>query len=172
MPQIQPVESRHNQKRLSVKLVAGLVGVGIISGLIYGGWYYLGPPSATTTANLVDQLDAAGNYSLAEAKLEEALPRAWKGSDKAIIVSRLAATNVDMGKDPTALTYFQQLNTLEPHQYATLISLGQIADTLGNKPVAIDAYTQALAIRKTQLSHIYAQSEVDQLTSRLEELKQ
>ena len=172
MPQVQPEWPFPKPKNAGTMLVVGLICVGVVVGAGYVAWYYLGPPSATTTANAADQLNAAGDYRQAEAKLEQAYSRVWRKDDKALIISRLAATNVDMGNDGKALTYFEQLNSLDPNQFANLMNEGQVADRLGNKTVALAAYSQALAIRKTQLSHIYAQSEVDMLTSRVQELRQ
>ena len=89
MPQVDRVNESHRKRNIGAGVV---VGVSVLVVAIVGFLVWKQIPSATTTANQVDALTAKGRYQDAYDQLQKAYGRATTTSDKALILSRLAAT--------------------------------------------------------------------------------
>jgi tetratricopeptide (TPR) repeat protein len=171
MPQVAPEWPVNRHKRL---IVAGavfilLTGTGIAVAAYY---HWVSVPTAAASAAKADNLNAQGNYTQALGLLQNANQRTMSNNHKALLLSRLAATSADLGSNQQALEYFQQLNQLQPNNYATLMNIGDLAVQLGEKQVALTSYQQALMVRKVQTPGIYYQDDIDQLTQTIAGLEQ
>ncbi len=149
-------------------VAAGLV-VAVLAVAGYGWWRLV--PSAAAVVSRADELNLAGRYGEAQAALKPALGRAVTKGDKALVLSRLGGTTYSLGDKAGALKYYQDLDRLQPHSYATLTSIGDIAMELGQKGVAAEAYEQAVGILKAGQKHETTDSEIDRLDGLVTELR-
>ncbi len=166
MPQVKPDKTRR-----PVGLIVG-VSVTVVVVLSLGGYLvWRAFPTATQTVREADALNAKGDYVDAYTKLKGAYGRAFTDSDRALILSRLAATTSNQSKLDEAYGYYQQLLKLAPNDYATLVSTGDLAVRLGHKSDAVGYYNRAIAILKQSQPGVYTKSEINRLTQQVAELE-
>jgi tetratricopeptide (TPR) repeat protein len=168
MPQVKAAKS-HGRPVLVAGLVTLLVVIAVAG---YFVWRIF--PTAADTVKQADALNAKRQYNQAETILTGAYNRALTKDDKALVLSRLAATSANRGRLGEALKRYEELDQLNPGQYATLISIAQIAERLQRKDAALRSYRQALSILKTDPSlkdSVTGADEQAQLESRIKELE-
>ncbi|HEX3082140.1 MAG TPA: hypothetical protein VHQ86_02715 [Candidatus Saccharimonadia bacterium] len=127
-------------------VVFGVASVAVVA-LIVGGVFWMmnqkqKPTIAQATAKAVD-LDSKGKYAEAEAVLLEAQPRAKTTADKATILSRLAMTMEGRGDLNKALQYLRDYEKLVPNDYGNTAAIGELAEQMGDKALAIQEYNKA-----------------------------
>lgn len=169
MPQVESVKPKRHHTRV-IALVAVAVVVAVLGAAGFLAWRMV--PSAGDSVKKADALDDQGKYAEALDLLQTANGRALSKDDKALVVSRLAATYSDMGDNPNALKYYQQLDQLDPNNYATLMNIGELAQNMGNKPLAVSTYSKAIDLLKAGKPNIGTQAKIDTLTAAVAALKQ
>ena len=167
MPQVElPKPPERHWSRTLLKLGAVLLAVALVG---YVVWRLV--PTAATSVKQADALDANGKYQESYAKLHNAYTRAVTGSDKALILSRLAPVTENLGRHDEALTYYTELDHRQPHQAGNLVAMGNVAVELGRKDVALAAYREALDLEKAEPQGPRTQVAVSGLTSLISQLE-
>lgn len=137
MPQVERVRSKKPKKYLL--LLAGIVVV--VAALAGALWYFTLPMPQAAVAK-ADDLNAKGDYAAAEKELRRGQWRAVSTGDKALIVSRLAATAQNQGRQEAALERYMELEKLDP-VYSNVLSVAELAQQMGKKDVAKAAFERA-----------------------------
>jgi tetratricopeptide (TPR) repeat protein len=141
MPQVDKVrKSHHKQFAFAAIAVIVILLVGVAGSYLY--WRLV--PSAATSVKRAQALDGAGNYSQAMTTLNSAYSRAIFKSDKTSILVWLAATKYDMGDYNASLTYYEQLNQMQPNNADNIEMLAAVAYQVGDNSVALSADEQEL----------------------------
>lgn len=147
MPQVVQVKPNHRKRYAAV--AGGMVAVVLVVVAVVGYSIWRTIPSAQDVVNQVDTLNSEGKYQNAYDKLQQAYGWAFTNRDKAILTSRLASTKYDMGDYNAALKYYRQLDTLQPNNPSTLVSIGDLAVQIGNKDTAVKAYNEAIPLMQS-----------------------
>lgn len=137
MPQVERVRSKKPKKYLL--LAAGIVVIVAAAGVTL--WYLMLPMPQAAVAK-ADVLNANGDYVAAEKILKRGQWRAASSKDKTLIVSRLAATTQNQGRQAEALKYYLELEKLDP-AYSNTLSVAELAQQMGKKDVAKAAFERA-----------------------------
>ena len=168
MPLVDRVKKSHRKQYLLTGAVA--LGVIIVAGGSYTAWRLI--PSASASVKQADALEYPGHYGQALTILQKAYNRAIFTSDKELLLSSLAGAEGDMGNNEQELGYLQQLNQMQPDNYATVSSIGDVAGQLGSTSLALSSDQQALALLKNGGSGTLKQAEITQLSDQIAELQQ
>lgn len=137
MPQVERVKS-HKVRKYTLPVAAGVLGLVLAGAAV---WFFTLPTPAAAAAK-ADKLNADEKYDEATRELKQAQWRAVTREDKALIVSRLAATSVNQGSLERGLKYYQELEQLDP-QYSNIVSVAELAEQMERKEVARAAYERA-----------------------------
>lgn len=164
MPQVKKIAGRNYTK-------PALIAAGGVSSiiLIIAVVMFFMTPTAPQAADRADQLNAEGKYSDAVALLNRARWRALSDADRAIVVSRLAASYSNMDQNEKALGYRLELEKLDP-SYTNSMSTAELAQRMGKKDVARAAYGRAKKAAEKLPEDVRAM-ELEIIEQQLEELK-
>jgi tetratricopeptide (TPR) repeat protein len=169
MPQV-PIPDKGLKKIPKVALPLLVLAGVLVVGLAYLTWRLV--PSAASTVATVDAVNAGqgGDYKQSYDVLKSAYGRAIFSKDKALILSRLAVAADEKGDKNEELADYQALDKLTPNDLATQQAIGDLADQLGHKDVAISAYKQAIKLMTARPDKGAIQTQIDGYTARVSEL--
>lgn len=137
MPQVERVRS-HKYRKYALPAAVGVLGL-VLAGVAL--WFYT-LPTPTAAAARADQLNAEAHYGEAIRELKRAQWRAFSRQDKALVVSRLAASYMNQGSLEQALQYYEELERLDP-VYSNILTVAELAERMERKDVAKAAYERA-----------------------------
>lgn len=170
MPQVTQVKPA--QRRKWLKAGFAVVAVLVLAVIGYVVWYNFGGPRTAAVVKQAEQLDSVGKYSEALTQLQAAQKWQVRKTDKAAILAELAATSYDLQQFKTSLDYYKQLNTLQPHNMSTLVTLGDVALQVGDKQTAISAYSEVIPLMEKGPKGPTTQNNIDDLKQTVKELQQ
>jgi tetratricopeptide (TPR) repeat protein len=128
-------------------------------------------PNASDVVKKADEVNQFGTLGESYGPLKDAYGKAFNSkSDKIAILERLAPAADQIGKEDEALGDYQELNKLNPNSYGSLYAEGELAEKMGRKEVAVQAFNGALAVLKSSPKFPTQQSEIKSLSQRIEDL--